>query len=127
MVLKNTGGSPFQPERWGDEITIERILVREGAGSSWRLKSSTNKVFSTKRQDVIAMMDHFDIQVDNPMTVLTQDMSRAFLSTSDPAKKYEVNCYFVRMTSNLSAYQIPLHSSFYVELDSKSSWKSIQH
>lgn len=36
------------------------------------------------------MMDHFDIQVDNPMTILTQDMSRAFLSTSDAHKKYEV-------------------------------------
>lgn len=36
------------------------------------------------------MMDFFDIQVDNPMTVLSQDMSRAFLSTSDSHKKYEV-------------------------------------
>ena len=92
-MLKNTGRSPFRAHEWGDEITIERVLAREGA-SSWRIRSSLSsersKPLSTKKETVTAMMDHFDIQVDNPMTILTQDMSRAFLSTSDAHKKYEV-------------------------------------
>lgn len=35
-------------------------------------------------------MDHFNIQVDNPLTVLTQDQARGFLSNSTPKDKYVV-------------------------------------
>jgi hypothetical protein len=92
-VLKNDGEDPFKPEVWGDEITIERIIAKEGT-SGWKVRSALDgdraKPRSTSRETIITMMDFFDIQVDNPMTVLSQDMSRAFLSTSDSHKKYEV-------------------------------------
>lgn len=93
IVIKNTGNNPYRPEIWGDDITIERTLAKEGA-SGWKVKSSMPGVknpVATNRAAVIDMMDHFDIQADNPMTILTQDMSRAFLSTSDAHKKYEVS------------------------------------
>jgi hypothetical protein len=94
IVLKNTGRNPYRADVWGDEITIERVLAREGA-SSWRIRSALSgersKPLSAKKETVTAMTDHFDIQVDNPMTILTQDMSRAFLGSSDAHKKYEVS------------------------------------
>ncbi|KAG7571500.1 hypothetical protein FFLO_00516 [Filobasidium floriforme] len=99
IVLKNTGRNPYRADVWGDEITIERVLAREGA-SSWRIRSALSgersKPLSTKKETVTAMTDHFDIQVDNPMTILTQDMSRAFLGSSDAHKKYEL---FLKGTS----------------------------
>lgn len=36
------------------------------------------------------IVDHFNIQVDNPMTVLTQDQSRQFLASSSARDKYNV-------------------------------------
>lgn len=92
-VLKNDGEDPFKPEIWGHEITIERYIAKEGT-SGWKARSALDadraKPRSTSRETIVTMMDFFDIQVDNPMTVLSQDMSRAFLSTSDSSKKYEV-------------------------------------
>lgn len=36
------------------------------------------------------VVDHFNIQVDNPLTVLTQDQARGFLANSTPKDKYVV-------------------------------------
>lgn len=41
-------------------------------------------------------VDHFSIQVDNPMTVLTQDQSRQFLANSSPKDKYNVSRVFLQ-------------------------------
>jgi len=35
-------------------------------------------------------MDHFQLQIDNPMTILTQDTARQFLGNSSSAEKYKL-------------------------------------
>lgn len=52
-------------------------------------------------------VDTFNIQVDNPMTVLTQDQSRQFLASASPKDKYTVRRHSLRPLSARS-------SSFYV-------------
>jgi len=73
------------------------------------IKGKDGKVISTKKQGLATICDHMNIQVDNPMNVLTQggcsfvfiakkrlmgegnvDSARQFLSASHPQDKYKV-------------------------------------
>ena len=53
---------------------ITRKFTKEGS-SSWKIKSKDGRVISTKRDELSAICDHMNIQVDNPMNVLTQGNS----------------------------------------------------
>ena len=85
---------------------ITRRFTKEGS-SSWKIKSKDGRVISTKKDELSAICDHMNIQVDNPMNVLTQgkpliymftqspaileiDAARQFLSASSPGDKYKV-------------------------------------
>jgi chromosome segregation ATPase len=73
--LKNQGDEAFKHDLYGDSIVITRRFTKEGA-SSYKIKSKDGKLVSTKREDLSAICDHMNIQVDNPMNVLTQGRSR---------------------------------------------------
>ncbi|OSD07571.1 P-loop containing nucleoside triphosphate hydrolase protein [Trametes coccinea BRFM310] len=88
VVLKNQGEEAYRPKEYGRSIVITRRFTKEGA-SSYKIKSRDGKVISTKREELQAICDHMNIQVDNPMNILTQDSARQFLSASTPADKYK--------------------------------------
>ncbi len=48
------------------------------------------RTVSTKKEDLVQICDALQIQVDNPLTILTQDTARQFLSNSTPQDKYQV-------------------------------------
>ena len=48
-------------------------------GNTLKLKSASGKVVSSKRDELVALRDHFNIDVENPINVMTQDTSRQFL------------------------------------------------
>jgi chromosome segregation ATPase len=77
------------PDVYGSSVIIERTLLKDGGGG-YKLKSKDGKTVSTKKDDLQAMLDHFMIQADNPLNVLSQDAARTFLSTSSPKDKYGV-------------------------------------
>jgi structural maintenance of chromosomes protein 6 len=85
---------------------ITRKFTKEGS-TSWKIKSKDGRVISSKKDELSAICDHMNIQVDNPMNVLTQgkvillfihlfsdsfelDAARQFLSASSPGDKYKV-------------------------------------
>ena len=88
---------------------ITRRFTKEGS-STWKIRSKDGRVISSKKDELSAICDHMNIQVDNPMNVLTQgkvfllyihfffsdsfelDAARQFLSASSPGDKYKV-CY----------------------------------
>ena len=88
VKLKNQGDTAYQQEVYGESITVERHFSRSGS-SSFKLKSSTGRLISTKKGDLEEICDYFALQIDNPMTVLTQDMARQFLNNSTPYDKYK--------------------------------------
>ncbi|KAJ7677433.1 P-loop containing nucleoside triphosphate hydrolase protein [Mycena rosella] len=94
ITIKNQGEEAFKPKEYGKSIMITRKFTKEG-NSSWKIKSKDGKVVSTKKDELAAICDHMNIQVDNPMNVLTQDAARQFLSASLPADKYK---FFLRGT-----------------------------
>jgi hypothetical protein len=73
--LKNQGDEAYKHDLYGDSIVITRRFTKEGA-SSYKIKSRDGKLISTKREELSAICDHMNVQVDNPMNVLTQGTSR---------------------------------------------------
>jgi len=71
---------------------VERHFSKSGA-SSFKIKAENGRIISTKRAELDAIIDHFTLQFENPMNVLSQDMARQFLSSSSPAEKYR---FFVK-------------------------------
>ena len=124
LHLKNQGEEPFRHEEYGNTIIITRKFTKEG-GSSWKIKSADGRVISTKKDELSAICDHMNIQVDNPMTILTQgtahhvyrvltyqlitpslkDSARQFLSASAPRDKYKVRNDFGTASHNPAHHQ----------------------
>ena len=92
VKIKNQGDNGYRQEEYGDSIIVERQFSRAGS-SRFKIKSQAGKIVSTKRGDVDDITDYYGLQIDNPLTVLTQDMARQFLCNSTPAEKYK---FFVR-------------------------------
>jgi ATP-dependent RNA helicase DDX6/DHH1 len=90
--IKNQGDGAYLPNDLGKSIVVERHFSKSGA-SSFKIKADNGRIFSTKRTELDAIIDHFTLQFENPMNVLSQDMARQFLSSSSPAEKYK---FFVK-------------------------------
>ncbi|KAK0545371.1 Structural maintenance of chromosomes protein 6 [Tilletia horrida] len=86
LTMRNEGVEAFKPTVYGPKLIIERRIT--ATSTSWKVKSSAGKLISSKREEVDAYCDHTNIQVDNPMNVLSQDAARQFLSTSHAKDKY---------------------------------------
>lgn len=87
VKIKN-GGDGFKQEQYDDVIIVERNFNRDGS-SGYKLKSKQGKIISSKKDELDEICDYFGLQVDNPMNVLTQDLARAFLSSSTNQEKYK--------------------------------------
>lgn len=71
IVLKNEGEEAYNPSVYGKSIVITRRFSRDGS-SSYKIKSKDGKVISTAKAELSAICDHMNIQVDNPLNVLSQ-------------------------------------------------------
>ncbi len=88
VKIKNEGETAYQQDVYGNSIVVERHFSRSGS-SSFKIKSMTGRLISTRKGDLDEICDYFALQIDNPMTVLTQDMARQFLNNSSPYDKYK--------------------------------------
>ena len=89
IKLFNGGSNSFRAEDYGEHIAIERVFSRGGA-NSYHLCSATGRRIADKREELDAICEHFDIQVDNPLTVLTQETAKRFLASARPKDLYQV-------------------------------------
>ncbi|KAL8172905.1 UNVERIFIED_CONTAM: Structural maintenance of chromosomes protein 6 [Gekko kuhli] len=94
ITMRNRGEDAFKPELYGDTITVNQHINLEGH-RSYKLKSSTGALISSKKEELTAILDHFNIQVDNPVSVLTQEMSKQFLQSKNEGDKYK---FFMKAT-----------------------------
>lgn len=92
--IKNAGIDAYQHGNYKDRIIVERVIRADGGGS-WKVKNSDGQLVSTKREELNNICDHFNIQVDNPLNILTQDSARQFLTSSSPNTMYD---FFLRGT-----------------------------
>ncbi|WIA29640.1 hypothetical protein OEZ86_012127 [Tetradesmus obliquus] len=90
VTLWNTGEDAYQHQRYGDWLTVERVIKVNGS-SKWRLLDHEGRKVSERRKDLDDLLDHLNIDATNPLAVMTQDTSRNFLcgAVADK-KKYEL-------------------------------------
>ncbi|XP_036604507.1 structural maintenance of chromosomes protein 6 [Trichosurus vulpecula] len=94
ITLRNRGEDAFKPNVYGDAITVHQHISVEGS-RTYKLKGQTGNLVSAKKEELIAILDHFNIQVDNPVSVLTQEMSKQFLQSKNEGDKYK---FFMKAT-----------------------------
>uniref|UniRef100_H3D3W7 Structural maintenance of chromosomes protein 6 n=1 Tax=Tetraodon nigroviridis TaxID=99883 RepID=H3D3W7_TETNG len=94
VTLNNVGRDAYKPGVYGQTIVVDQRITREGI-RSYKLKNNSGRIISTKKEDLLAILDNFNIQVNNPVTVLTQEMSKYFLHSKGVAEKYK---FFMKAT-----------------------------
>ncbi|PRP80617.1 hypothetical protein PROFUN_11560 [Planoprotostelium fungivorum] len=98
--LRNRGTEAYRHDAYGDSITIERKIKKEGS-STYALKSASSKTVSKASTELHNILDHFNIQVSNPCSILMQDTSREFLNNATSKDKYK----FFLMATQLDAME----------------------
>lgn len=89
IKLRNRGDNPWKPKEYGKSIVIVRTITM--SASSYKIKTADGKTtISTKATELQALLEHMQVHIDNPISVLDQDMTKKFLSTTSNSQKYEV-------------------------------------
>ena len=84
----------YLPEKYGESITIERTIYSSNT-SVYKVRAHNNKVISEKKEEVENITKHFQILVDNPVCVLTQEVSKNFLNSKNPKDKFQ---FYIKAT-----------------------------
>ncbi|KZV51907.1 structural maintenance of chromosomes protein 6B-like [Dorcoceras hygrometricum] len=87
VEIKNQGEDAFKPELYGDIIIVERRISE--STSSITLKSSRGRRVATKKEDLREITEHFNIDVENPCVIMSQDKSREFLHSGNAKDKFK--------------------------------------
>ncbi|XP_046424795.1 structural maintenance of chromosomes protein 6 [Neodiprion fabricii] len=87
ITLCNEGPMAYKPEIYGDSILVRRTI---GSAPGYKIKNSNGEVVSSKKDELERIIAEMSIQVDNPISILNQDVSRTFLVTAGPKEKYQL-------------------------------------
>lgn len=105
--MTNSGSEAYKPDIYSPHIVIERIISATG-GSQYKFRAERDgKILATKREELNQMMEHFNIVVDSPLTVLTQDAARTFLQSAQPQALYKVRLQCVETAHYSSSSREP--------------------
>lgn len=88
VKIKNQGEDAYQPEIYGETITVERRFKRNGGGG-FKTFSAAGALISDKKSEVNDISEYYCLQVDNPLNVLSQDNARQFLNQASAKQKYK--------------------------------------
>ncbi|KAM8965736.1 structural maintenance of chromosomes protein 6-like [Sarcophilus harrisii] len=94
ITIRNTGGCAFKSELYGDSITVQQNISVNGT-TSYKLKDQARNVVSSQETELTAILNHFNIQVDSPASILPQEIGRQLLQTRHDSDRYK---FFLRLT-----------------------------
>ncbi|KAG1354451.1 structural maintenance of chromosomes protein 6B-like [Cocos nucifera] len=111
VEIKNQGEDAFKHETYGDLIVLERKITE--STSSIILKDCQGKKVAYRKGELNELVEHFNIDVENPCVIMSQDKSREFLHSGNDKDKFkfffkatllqQVNDLLQSITENLSA------------------------
>ncbi|KAL7001724.1 Structural maintenance of chromosomes protein 6A [Sarracenia purpurea var. burkii] len=87
LEIKNQGDDAFKPDVYGDVITIERRISE--TTSSTVLKNHQGRKVAGRKEDLRELIEHFNIDVENPCVIMSQDKSREFLHSGNDKDKFK--------------------------------------
>nr|XP_020488558.2 LOW QUALITY PROTEIN: structural maintenance of chromosomes protein 6-like [Labrus bergylta] len=94
ITLRNKGRDAYKPEVYGPAIILDLRITREGL-RTYKLRAKSGQLVSNKKEELLSILDNFNIQVNNPVSVLTQEMSKYFLHSKGEGDKYK---FFMKAT-----------------------------
>ncbi|XP_017277077.1 structural maintenance of chromosomes protein 6 [Kryptolebias marmoratus] len=94
VKLRNKGADAYKKDVYGDYISVEQRILSDGS-RSYKLKNKSGQIVSNKKEELTAILDHFNIQLDNPVSILSQEMSKQFLHSKNESDKYK---FFMKAT-----------------------------
>lgn len=112
IVLKNQGEEAYKPKEYGKSIVIRRSFTRDGS-SSWKIMSKDGTLISSKRDELAAICDHMNIQVDNPMNVLTQGITLAIGCVTGYSSLFRCRATILECFSSFRQVQGPYWFTMY--------------
>lgn len=77
ITIANDGPQPFDPDEYGDSITIVRTITT--SSGYYAIRNSQGRIITKKFDDLQRILLYHNIQADNPVFVLNQDSAREFL------------------------------------------------
>jgi chromosome segregation ATPase len=82
VTLLNRGTDGFQPDVYGDSITVERTIAVRGGYNGYKLYDQNMEEQSRSKKDLDEMLDKLNIQVENPVAILDQEEAKKVSSSS---------------------------------------------
>jgi chromosome segregation ATPase len=81
VTITNAGEDGYQRDVYGDEIIVERTISRNGT-SSYKIMDKEGKIKAKTKTELTLILDHHNIQVENPCAVMDQENAKQFLKGS---------------------------------------------
>ncbi|ANZ77039.1 BA75_04093T0 [Komagataella pastoris] len=113
IEICNEGASAYKPEVFGEQITVERVIIRDGP-QRYIVKNAKGKEVSSKKKDLVAMLKYFGIHITNPMAIINQSAAKEFLRSTSPSQLFK---YFMQSTQ--------LHDSMAEHMESELEIKKL--
>uniref|UniRef100_A0A453MXC5 Rad50/SbcC-type AAA domain-containing protein n=1 Tax=Aegilops tauschii subsp. strangulata TaxID=200361 RepID=A0A453MXC5_AEGTS len=90
--INNQGEDAFKPDIYGNLIKLERRITK--SSSSTILKDQHGRKVAHRKDDLNEIVEHFNIDVENPCVIMSQDKSREFLHSGNDKDKFKVINFF---------------------------------
>ncbi|KAL0874759.1 hypothetical protein Bca101_024464 [Brassica carinata] len=87
VEMNNEGVDAFKPQVYGDTLVIERRISH--FTSSTVLKDSQGRKISNRKEELRELIEHYNIDVENPCVIMSQDKSREFLHSGNDKDKFK--------------------------------------
>ncbi|XP_027910964.1 structural maintenance of chromosomes protein 6A-like isoform X2 [Vigna unguiculata] len=87
VEIQNEGEDAFKPEIYGHVINVERRISE--SASSTTLKDHQGRKVVSRKAELQEIVEHFNIDVENPCVIMTQDKSREFLHSGNNKDKFK--------------------------------------
>ncbi|XP_078448137.1 structural maintenance of chromosomes protein 6A-like isoform X2 [Wolffia australiana] len=104
VEIKNQGVDAFKPDLYGEMIIVERRIT--DSSSSIILKDHKGKKVAQRKIELRELVEHFNIDVENPCVIMSQDKSREFLHSGSEKDKFK---FFFKATLLLQVSELLQH------------------
>ncbi|GMK57361.1 hypothetical protein CspeluHIS016_0401950 [Cutaneotrichosporon spelunceum] len=125
VTMRNVGDDAFMHELFGDQVVIERNFDQSGSSNFKFRATKDGKILSDKRDMLTKMCNHWQINIDSPLCMLTQDNAKTFLAKTDPKIMYSFFLKGTGLGSIMESYKLTKYSQEKLSRDLASATEAL--